>query len=659
MKEKKEESKIFQRWLPRWFDYLTAILVTIFYTSLLVATDDIGFTRDESFYFHAAHEYAGWFEDLETNLSEEQVWASFEQGNIDQHWAYNPEHPVLVKALFSLSFRYFHVKSEIMSESLSIRFPAMVFGGLLLAFVFLLTYEFFGSRFGAWIAVLCMAAMPHYFFHAHLASFDVPMTTMWIAVVYAYWRSLHSNGWAWTTGLFWGLALITKLNAFFIPFVFLGHWGIRALSKFRFKKPFYIKVPPLPFALFTMLLVGPVIFYLGWPRHWFDTFNRIGWYLNFHLSHEHYFVYFFGENLYAPPFPVYYPFVMTAITTPIGILGLMLFGSVVFTFDQIQAWRKGIRDRDGRWVLLVLNIGLAYLIIARPSTPIFGGIKHWFTALPYLATLAGYGAVWIVKAIHNWLQKSFPKESRIGFFASRWISAVSASILAGAITWPAIIAVQNSHPYGISYYNTFIGGYTGAADHRAMRQFWGYASKGALQWLNMHAPYRAKIAFHNSTNGSYDMYIEDKYLRNDLRYAWNVENADYLVYHHQRASAFEEYNVWPRFDTVSPSYVVAIAGVPLISVYPNLRRVDGRALGVEPRFIEPSEEEQYEETNNESEELFDEQEFEVENVSDENALLPIAPTIPAAFPPSPVNNFRINRMDRPFRNNSQSPSSDD
>jgi 4-amino-4-deoxy-L-arabinose transferase-like glycosyltransferase len=46
-----------------------------------------------------------------------------------------------------------------------------------------------------------LAFMPRIFYHAHLDCFDVPVMTMWVVVLYAYWRSLAGGfGWAIATG---------------------------------------------------------------------------------------------------------------------------------------------------------------------------------------------------------------------------------------------------------------------------------------------------------------------------------------------------------------------------------------------------------------------------------------------------------------------------
>ena len=182
---------------------------------------------------------------------------------IDDHWAYNPEHPPLVKTTFALSQLWF---TDLLGPSLSMRLPAMLFAGWLIAMLYTFTVEVSGSRFAGLLAATSFALLPRWFFHAHLTCFDVPVTAIWFSVMYAYWKSLASP--LGVRGVAWGIAL-TKLNAFFIPFVLLAHWGLCLnLPKFRFEAE------------------GGLC--AGWPRHWFDTFVRIGW-SNFH-QRKHYYV---------------------------------------------------------------------------------------------------------------------------------------------------------------------------------------------------------------------------------------------------------------------------------------------------------------------------------------------------------------------------------
>ncbi|MFT4704033.1 MAG: 4-amino-4-deoxy-L-arabinose transferase-like glycosyltransferase [Bradymonadia bacterium] len=534
-------------------DRFVAVLLGVAYVAILMATDQMGFTRDESFYFHAAYEYSGWFEALGQAWRDGDLGSAFTQEVIDRHWAYNPEHPVLVKTLFALSHMLFDEQLGWMSPSLAMRFPALVFAGLLLTMLYTFTYEVTGRRYAALMATCSFAVLPRWFFHAHLTCFDVPMVTIWFAIVYAYWKSFDSTKWAWATGLLWGIGLITKLNAFFIPIVFLAHWGVMSAMRMRVRGTRIVS-PPVPLALFTMALLGPLVFYAGWPRHWFDTFDRIAWYLNFHLQHEHYFVWYFGQPLFEPPFPVSYPFVMTLTTTPLPFLAAFLIGSVALLVPWVRRIVGGQSERGDRYgtgILIAMNIIVPFLIIARSSTPVFGGIKHWFTALPYMAIVAAAGLTWVVDQ----------------FVAQRRSAGLPLkTLLALLILGPAIAATMRSHPYGTAYYNATTGGVTGAADMQAMRQFWGYAARGGLEYLNQNAPLGASVHFHNSTSWSIDMYKRDGLLREDIRVAWSMRSADYVMFHHQKSFASFEGEVWQRFG-FAPLFVADVSGVPMLSIY--------------------------------------------------------------------------------------------
>jgi len=539
----------------RWLDHAAAWGLALVGVLVLLATTDMGFTRDESFYFRAATDYAGWFIELEDNWRAGRLVESFTQANIDRHWGYNPEHPVLLKALFGLSHLWLHERWDLLSASDAMRFPAIAFTGVLLAVLYLFTLEVTGRRLAAVLAPVLLMATPRFFFHAHLTCFDVPMTAIWVVMMYVWWKSLDRTGWAIAAGVVWGIALITKLNAFFIPFVLLAHWAIGGWRRFSVRGG-RLRVPQVPTALFWMISLGPLIFYLGWPRHWFDTYERVRWYFNFHLKHEHYFQYYFGQNLWEPPFPVEFPFVLTLTSTPLPILAAWFVGIgwvVSETVKRVDGRWQLVGDRFATGTLIALNIVVPFLIIARPSTPIFGGVKHWFPALLYLCLLGAYGICRTVEV----LVAADRTRLRAGVAA-----ALSVVVLA-----PSIAATHTYHAHGTAYWNAVVGGISGAADRRAMRQFWGYASRDALDWINEHAPPNARVAFQNTTPGAMEMYQREGWLRDDIRYGWNIERSDLVVYHHQKSFFPVQSEIFERYETWSPSYTVTLHGVPLVSVY--------------------------------------------------------------------------------------------
>lgn len=551
-----------------WGDVWTAVAIAFGYTVLLALTDQMGFTRDESFYFKAGADYSGWFSELSRNLSEGAWERSFAQASIDRHWGYNPEHPVLMKMLFGLSWLVLHKTLGWLGPSLAFRLPAMVFAGVMVGTTWKFGTELFGRTSG-WLAAFTLGVMPHVFFHSHLACFDVPITAMWVLVVYAYWRSLGDWRWAWVTGALWGVALTVKLNAFFLPMLFVAHAAWLGVSRGWVSGGASLRRPRIPLALVCMLLLGPLLLHAGWPLHWYESFDRLSFYFQFHLKHEHYYVDYFGRGLWEPPFPISYPFVLTGVTTPIVVLATMVLGlltlSVVWGRERWLAMfanrpadgagGAGRSDDSATGALLLLNIAFPFVLIALPSTPVFGGVKHWFPALPFMAVVAGYFLARVAREMGG-------GRDRLALVA---VVAVYAPSPIYASVW--------SHPFGISYYNEVIGGVTGAADERTMRQFWGYAARQSLGWVNEHAVKGAKVGWHDSTWGSYDMYKQEGLLRRDVGATWDYANADYLLFDVQKALVFAQEDAWSRYGTQAPSATMGIHGVPLITVYENLTRL--------------------------------------------------------------------------------------
>ena len=569
----------------RFTDRLIAAVIFAGSLAVLLATTNIGFTRDEGFYFHAAAQYIGWFVDLWTHFHSGDLALSFTQENIDQHWSYNPEHPVLMKAAFGLSHQFFHEILGIMSPSTAWRFPAMVTASALLSGVYLFARQLAG-RLAGFVAVAALALQPRFFFHAHLACFDVPITAFWFWVAYAYWRSYESTRWALATGILFGLALSVKLNAFFLPIVLVGHWALTRWREFRVHRQgegTRLSLPPIPKAFGAMLVFGPLLFYALWPRHWFDTFERIRWYMNFHLEHEHYMVYYFGESLQVPPFPVSYPWVMTLVTVPTIILLTFAIGAVSYFVQsgQWERWKETIRcfrqrrwpeplksgDQRGTGLLLAINIIFPIALISMPETPIFGGTKHWMPAMPFVAILAGVGVVYVVRGLRPHIEALTPR------FAHLLMPLVVAA-LAMSVVAPAGYATYHNHPHGTSYYNELIGSHRGAADRKMFRQFWGYSSRHALPWLNEEAPEDSRVWTHNTIGTAWNTYQSEELARSDLR-ASSRGASDYSLYHQQKAFVFRLLPLWEDYATMAPAHVVAIDGVPLLSVYV---RADGEDL---------------------------------------------------------------------------------
>ena len=401
-------------------DWLLAGLLCLVTTGvLLVAGRNEGFTRDEGYYFDAAEQYWAWYGELGDAIAAGHPARALNRQSIDRWFGNNHEHPALMKTLSGISWRFLHRCDcprqggrhpvgyrhrhrtlGLLSEAEAFRLPANLFAGLMVAIAFLFGAQAWSRRAGLIAGVLSIAA-PRIFFNAELDCFDAPVAATWLFAVYAYWRALDEPRWGWRAGLAFGLAMATKHNGFFLPFVFLAHYlWVRRDAWLR------LRMPPLPALFIWLAVLGPLVEIAHWPWLWFDTVARLREYFAFHMHHVYYNMEYLGANYNKPPFPKLYPVVMTALTMPATTLALALGGAVALVRSWLGArlspppesaepatWTRPIGGRSTSPGLLVgLNAIFPMAIISLTGAPIFGATKHWLAAIPFLALLAGVGA---------------------------------------------------------------------------------------------------------------------------------------------------------------------------------------------------------------------------------------------------------------------------
>ncbi len=556
--------------------------------ALLRSVQDLGYARDEGFYFQAASSYGRWFELLFKDRK-----AALVPRTVDTYWNANPEHPGLVKGLFALSNLILQKKHHLFAmEGTSYRFPAMVLGGLALVLVYLWGKEARGRAAGLF-AALCLALMPRFFFQAHLACFDVPIVTMWTLAAYSYWKSVRAPSLLWPvlTGIAFGLALDTKHNAWFLPFVVVAHIVAREVihqldARWRgVRDPGFAasRLRSLT-ALGAMALFGPLVFVALWPHLWHDTLARVRWYASFHLNHEYYNMEFLGKNYWSPPMPRGYAWVMTATTVP-GITLLLFFvGLATRARARLSALLgAAMKDRSARiarWtanmpaprfdpgstdLLWLLGLVVNYAAWTSPNTPIFGGTKHWMTAYPFLALFAGCGFAAVVRELRRELLRH---RRRFTWAVAAARPALPVTLLAGASMIAAPAAETfHAHPWGLSAYTPLAGGAPGAATLGLNRGFWGYTTGAIVPDLDREVPKRGSVYIHDTAGPSWDMLATDGRLRRDIRGVWSVAGADFALYHHEKHMRGQEFQAWVAYGTVRPLIIAGLDGVPVILVY--------------------------------------------------------------------------------------------
>ncbi len=552
------------------FDHLIGLMLCCAYVALLLAgSRDLGMSRDESFYVLAAQDYGAWFEELAEDPS-----TALTQESIDRGWDYNHEHPGFVKSMFALSW-IAHQKWEIFpDDSSAFRFPGMLSAGLLLWLIYIFGSRVFGRSAGLF-AAMAYALMPRPFYHAHLDCFDVPITLMITLAIYAYWRSLRSRLWVVGFGLAFGLALASKHNTWVLPGIFLIHFvwmvlGIRGQK--RRGEPVPANISTRPWWMISMSTLGPLVFLGTWPWLWNDTLARLGWYIRFHTGHEYYNIAYLGETWFRPPFPIHYPFVMTLVTVSLVVLCLSVYG-LAYRFRAAipepwarRFWPNGKAKPDAsRTDVLLIGAMLApVVVIALPSSPIFGATKHWMPAYPFLAMYAGLGFWRLAERLKVWARKWFKP--------ARWRQTAATLALAIVLLAPSAADAVHSHPFGLSHYTFVAGGVPGAADMGMNRQFWGFTTGSLVDFFKEEMPDGGTVWLCDTTNIAWRMLQRDGLIPSNIRDTGNMARADFIMVHHEDHFAEVDAQAWLAFDSAAPAHVLTYDGVPIITVYENPRR---------------------------------------------------------------------------------------
>jgi 4-amino-4-deoxy-L-arabinose transferase-like glycosyltransferase len=542
-------------------DPLIAFALAAGYFVLLFTTvKNLGYARDEGFYFHASVEYKRWLD-----LLIEDPARALTQEAIDRYWRANHEHPAFVKSLFALSFKYlFHDNKWIREAGTAFRVPGMALSCLGVATTYLWGRRSVGRLAGV-VAALLLAMQPAMFYHSHLACFDVPVMSMWLVTTYAYWRSVDGGGWPWAlfTGVLYGCLLNTKHNAWLLPAALVFHFvATRGITGIR--RDLAVGRTNAPLALLAIVLIGPVVFYCTWPWIWFDTGERLADYVHFHLNHDYYNMEFLGVTYFRPPMPRLYAWVMTLATVPTVTILLFAIG-LYRSGRELPFWRSAKRAEPAvrraltraysARVLWLVCLLMSYAPWLSSNTPIFGGTKHWITAYPFMCLFAGVGFDWARKQI----VAAAPS-------ALRRFQLPTIALAVSVLLAPAVMTLH-AHPWGLSAYVPLVGGTPGGASLGLNRSFWGYTTGAVQRFVNQAAPPGGSVYIHDTAMDSWSRMVADGRIRSDLDGTLTLSSSDLSLYHHEQHMARVEYQLWVDYGTVSPAVIGDNDGVPIVWVY--------------------------------------------------------------------------------------------
>jgi hypothetical protein len=506
-----------------------AIFLAAFLPVLLTA-NHYGPTYDEPHYASAGLSYAEWW----GRVFRGDV-SAFRQAEIEAAWILNHEHPPLQKCSSGFAQRWF---GAMLPGLAAIRLPSALWFALAACSLYLFTRGIWGRR-GALFAALAFMTMPRVFAHAHLLALDMPIAAWFFITAALMSHALKRNSWPWAllAGLAFGFALMSKLNAFFLP-VLLLPWGL-VYHRARWPK-----------MLAALLLVGPAVFWMGWPWLWIDFVPHLREYLAFHARHAAYNVWYLGRiHEYAP---WHYPLVMAAVATPALLLAMAALGAV-------QSWRRRRTDPDR--TLLLLGLAVALLPSVLPTSPKYNGIRLFLPAFPFLAALAGGGFAFLQERIVGRLWSDRPEAARL--------SVLICVVVGAALLWPGMAQVRLTHPYQLAYYSSAVGGARGAAERGFETIYWGQVFQEAPDFLNaIGQPNPRVLVIPKGVIYLLEFQQQAGLLRGDIQFTGEeteAEDVDYVMFQAMQSDYTDL--CWALVKEAQPAYALRLGETALLLAY--------------------------------------------------------------------------------------------
>ncbi len=562
----------------RWL--IGAALALVAAVSVISAQREHGIARDEVPYMSHGAKYARWWIDLASGrdgtATRRHITETFGGPGATDN---NREHPPLMKTLFGMSRILLHERLGWASEVTAARVPTALLHAAAVALVFAFAAQLWGSAAGLFAGLLFLL-LPRAFFHAGLATFDAPMVTLWLATLLAYYRSLASRWWGLGLAVVFGLALATKHNALMLPGVILPHyawvaWRRSAASGATSSRADRLRafgralIRTQPLLVPALAIGGPLVLIAVWPWLWFDTFSHVRDWIAFHTHHVHYHFEYLGRNYNHPPFPWHVVFVTTLFTVPVATLAAAAVGAVHLA-GRARAGTS-VQPERAPALLLVLSAAVSMGVFLLPSTPVFGAEKHWAPALPTFCILAGVGIAAAGDRVCRYLVgRGWIPE------ANNFAGSAAALALGSLVATAALTETVAAQPYALSHYNALAGGARGGADLGMNRQFWGYAARGVLPYLDEHAapaPGQPPVpVYTHDAWPAWGLYRRAGLLRPGLPDSGHesrggIPRSRVALVIHERHFLRHDILVWRAYGTVQPAHVLTFQGVPLVSVY--------------------------------------------------------------------------------------------
>lgn len=408
------------------------------------------------------------------------------------------------------------------------------------------SYLTFGP-ISSFFSVLAFITLPQLFAEQHFNNKDPLVTAYYTGSLFFLWCAVRYKK-IWPiliSAVFFGLSLGTKFNIIFSILILLP-WAL-SIDVWKTSKLRTVGIA----AFFLIPIIAYAIFFLSYPALWSAPVQKTIEVIQYYRGVSH--------NSQTCP---YYPGTMFwllkcsdwktpllfIVTTPLPTIILFLIGLVIL-------WKNAFKNNSAvfLWILWI------FLTIGRATVPLMSlygtSLRQITEYIVPLSLIAGAAAVSLIQS-----------------FRSRSIKIAVLCVLA-AMYIPIVTWMMRTHPNENVYFNSFIGGLSGAMKFNleGANNTYGNAYKQGTQWLNTHAEKGATVALGTGIFSA----IPTLYYRSDLNliaansklYDLGGEYIIELAYPGMNVDGFFRMRYVRQF--LNPVYTVSMDGVPLLFIWKN------------------------------------------------------------------------------------------
>jgi hypothetical protein len=413
----------------------------------------------------------------------------FKPANIDQNFPWKPGGPPVQGPLGYWILGWTHYLFDLSPDNpnavsiAAARFaPAIAF-----ALLVLIVGVWTGRREGALAgtaAAAAVALMPRVFGHAHLAALDMLTTLFFVAAVLAVAEAAR-GGRVWQyalAGAVWGATMLVRLHGLLVAPPVVA-WLVWRWYRNRQQGPRAI------WPLAAWLCGGVAVLFAGWPWLWLAPVARFQQYLSSGTARQALHVFYLGQVWNDRDVPWHYPWVMFAVTVPVGLLALGAIGIWARLpgkprcphpnpLPEGEGTALANLFPKGEGALLGGAMLFVLLVFSLPRTPVYDGERLFLMVFPLWAIWVGIGAAWLCRS-HQ--AHGNPKRKRgntapgprLRFgLLSDWRPGCTMVAVVGFIALQGLGLVIYA-PCHLSYYNLLVGGLAGAERLGFEVTYWG------------------------------------------------------------------------------------------------------------------------------------------------------------------------------------------